>query len=551
MPPTLNTITRSTDDYVRQDMTQRTRMHHMPLKNQHFQKEKEYVRAINAAKLQQMFSKPFIRAMNDHIDGVYVLAPHPTSITTFASGSVDGCIKIYDISSGHVLSSLEAHQGWITGIALPSFTAARRFEELSGSAPSAGHSAPGLMVSCARDSQIRLWRLPDADVLGDTGVASSRRAVRLLNSIPTKYSPAALAHHQTTGVYAVAAAEAVFLYDHERNEPVSRLLFSEGGAQDLGYSAVQFNPAEQHLLAAISETSTVFFDTRVSKPVLRCSLWSRPNNIVFNSYYPTMFATACNDSYAYTFDFRNFQRTDGGVHALERFTGNTQAVLTCEFSPDGSILATGGYDDCLRLYNIRTVDPYSRRTIRNTIGSVNFMSLDDDVAVDAPEGSDQGHSHGHDEPPLRPPPRDYKDDVSGARVLPASKNIRPFNTYHSARMRRVWALRFSGDGRFLLSGSDDANIRVWKTRANEALRTLSPRESEAMNYRDTLINKYQNAPEVHDVLNSRRLPQRIRTSQRQIAIQAQAARRKEENARNAGKPGAPGALTKVVRDLEK
>lgn len=34
--------------------------------------------------------------------------------------------------------------------------------------------------------------------------------------------------------------------------------------------------------------------------------------------------------------------------------------------------------------------------------------------------------------------------------------------YHTKRMQRVFAVRFSGDGSYVFSGSDDMNVRVWK-----------------------------------------------------------------------------------------
>lgn len=34
--------------------------------------------------------------------------------------------------------------------------------------------------------------------------------------------------------------------------------------------------------------------------------------------------------------------------------------------------------------------------------------------------------------------------------------------YHTKRMQRVFCVNYSGDGRFVLSGSDDTNLRIWK-----------------------------------------------------------------------------------------
>ena len=36
--------------------------------------------------------------------------------------------------------------------------------------------------------------------------------------------------------------------------------------------------------------------------------------------------------------------------------------------------------------------------------------------------------------------------------------------YHTKRMQRVFAVRFSGDASYVFSGSDDMNVRIWKAR---------------------------------------------------------------------------------------
>ena len=34
--------------------------------------------------------------------------------------------------------------------------------------------------------------------------------------------------------------------------------------------------------------------------------------------------------------------------------------------------------------------------------------------------------------------------------------------YHTKRMQRVFAVRYSGDASYVFSGSDDMNVRIWK-----------------------------------------------------------------------------------------
>lgn len=73
--------------------------------------------------------------------------------------------------------------------------------------------------------------------------------------------------------------------------------------------------------------------------------------------------------------------------------------------------------------------------------------------------------------------------------------IFPFNggrsreVYHTKRMQRVFATRFSGDGAYVMSGSDDANVRLWKARAAEQQGVLKPREKRKNAYHKALLNR--------------------------------------------------------------
>jgi hypothetical protein len=55
-----------------------------------FARARERIRALNAAKMERMFSKPFIAALEGHADAVEALARRPNSITDVASASWDG-----------------------------------------------------------------------------------------------------------------------------------------------------------------------------------------------------------------------------------------------------------------------------------------------------------------------------------------------------------------------------------------------------------------------------------------------------------------------------
>ena len=62
-----------------------------------FQKAREYKRALNSDKLEKVFAKPFICAMNDHSDGISVMSKNRFNLVDMISGSADGEIIFWNI----------------------------------------------------------------------------------------------------------------------------------------------------------------------------------------------------------------------------------------------------------------------------------------------------------------------------------------------------------------------------------------------------------------------------------------------------------------------
>ena len=55
-----------------------------------FARARERTRAVNAAKLERIFAKPFIGALEGHVDAVETMAKKPGTLNVIASGSWDG-----------------------------------------------------------------------------------------------------------------------------------------------------------------------------------------------------------------------------------------------------------------------------------------------------------------------------------------------------------------------------------------------------------------------------------------------------------------------------
>ena len=72
---------------------------------------------------------------------------------------------------------------------------------------------------------------------------------------------------------------------------------------------------------------------------------------------------------------------------------------------------------------------------------------------------------------------------------------------------------YTGDSRFVLSGSDDGNVRIWKAHASDKLGIITARERAAIEYRESLKSRWKADTEINKISRyvSIRLPQELLT----------------------------------------
>jgi len=109
--------------------------------------------------------------------------------------------------------------------------------------------------------------------------------------------------------------------------------------------------------------------------------------------------------------------------------------------------------------------------------------------------------------------------------------------YHTKRMQRVMTVMWSMDDKFVMSGSDEMNVRIWKARASEKLGTLRPREERAMRYADKLKEKFHEHPEIKRVARHRHVPKHIYNAGKEHRVIRESQKRKEANRRAHSAPG--------------
>ena len=82
-----------------------------------FERAREYTRALNATKLERMFAQPFLGDLGKgHVDGVYKITNDPSSLERLASGSGDGVVKVWDLTSQDEVWQAKAHENMVKGL---------------------------------------------------------------------------------------------------------------------------------------------------------------------------------------------------------------------------------------------------------------------------------------------------------------------------------------------------------------------------------------------------------------------------------------------------
>jgi len=114
------------------------------------------------------------------------------------------------------------------------------------------------------------------------------------------------------------------------------------------------------------------------------------------------------------------------------------------------------------------------------------------------------------------------------RIFPLD-NTRSREVYHTMRMHRIFSTIFSGDANYVLSASEDTNIRVWKAHAARPIGVLHPRERKALEYKDQLKKRYKEMPEIRRIANYRHLPRALKVAKDQQQAHRSSIKRKDQN----------------------
>jgi WD repeat and SOF domain-containing protein 1 len=102
----------------------------------------------------------------------------------------------------------------------------------------------------------------------------------------------------------------------------------------------------------------------------------------------------------------------------------------------------------------------------------------------------------------------------------------------------VFSAKFTPDNKYILSGSDDGNIRLWRANASDRSGIKSARQRQKLEYDQALITRYSHMPEIRRIKRQRHVPRTVKKAAEIKREELGAIKRREENVRKHAKKGA-------------
>lgn len=109
--------------------------------------------------------------------------------------------------------------------------------------------------------------------------------------------------------------------------------------------------------------------------------------------------------------------------------------------------------------------------------------------------------------------------------------------YHTKRMQHVICVKWTSDSKYIMCGSDEMNIPLWKANASKKLGVLTSQEKAAKDYNQKLKEKFQHHPHIKCIACHRHLPKPIYSQIQEQRIMKEAHPWKEVNHLKHSKPG--------------
>ncbi|KAL6120896.1 hypothetical protein NUSPORA_02289 [Nucleospora cyclopteri] len=109
----------------------------------------------------------------------------------------------------------------------------------------------------------------------------------------------------------------------------------------------------------------------------------------------------------------------------------------------------------------------------------------------------------------------FSAGTSDSTIHLFNKENKISDTYYNDKMGMIYGLRYSSCGNYLISASDDGNLRLWKANANEkTVQSYRERKNRQINWE--LQEKFKDVAEIKRIKNHKFLPKEIKNKLKQM-----------------------------------
>lgn len=439
------------------------------------------------AKIWDTSSGRLVTTLNGHTDRVNGIAYSPDG-RRIATASEDGTARLWDATNGREVLCIRGNSGQMNGIAYSpdgrrlatanSDGTAKVWDADSGRllATMYGHTAPitgvvygpnGARVATASaDRTARIWDAHDGHPL-----ITLRGHSDSVNGVAFSLDGKVVATASSDG--------STRLWDSARGSQI-RILRQPGSVR-----GVAFCPDGKRLATADSDNNAKVWEIDKGLPILSLHLSGSTNGVAF-SPSGRQLASASGTAIAQLWDLEGGQ----GLLTLHHL----DSVNDVAYCPDGKRLVTASSDETAKVWD--AVTGQELRTLGEGTKPINSVACSRDgntIAAASADGTAWIWDATNSQP--RVTLRGHSGSINGATFSPSSKSIA---TASSDGTAKVWdAITgqelltvhhsgpvnyavFSPDGKRLATASSDGTAKVWDVANGEALLTLDPKSGGVM-----------------------------------------------------------------------
>ncbi|TBU07168.1 Sof1 domain-containing U3 snoRNP protein [Hamiltosporidium magnivora] len=318
----INTITRDYRDTVKErknDINKRSftkdSLHHP------FSKEREYIRALNATKIERLFAKPFLYALSDHKEGIKGIELHGDSVIS------------YSFDNSAILWSLnEKRKIWTF--------------DMEKTILSADINDRGMCITQGNELFYYSKIKEDESIKKEIKVKHKFSCDGMFNCVKLQEE------------LCCATTNGLEIFDFEKKKSAIQL------GKESFHGCFLSNKQPNIILCTFSN-EIYLFDKRENKSVGKIENGIKTNEICCNQMRENVFISANEDTNLYLHDLRYLSKP------TTTYRNHVNSVLSVDFKPNGEEFISGSYDKTIRIFrtdDCRSRDVYYNQRMQNVYG---------------------------------------------------------------------------------------------------------------------------------------------------------------------------------------